>query len=591
MGLGIAGLPDSVAHLPTLGPVAAVALDEPAAETWLPALVEDALAAGPVGVAARSTEQLDNLLKHPPVQAAYRAGRLLLWSYTEDLPARIAQRGLGLLLQELERTGIGAGHELILCDTDSLLAGLSSAKLQRIGGELARVCQRRHAPVVLGFAPPQHTGDASPVQAMLESLAAGLPGLALPVASVQARGAAWSLRLDRWGEQAALKFALAYDHEHCRLTAGAQGPVPDAATAGHATDADAVIATRAAIAGQRGVPSHWHIVDDPQALQAAAASSVHATVLLDAGLPADFEQRARLVHQLRLASPSTLKIVVRENLGKLRTHSEQAMLHVGATAVVYKEVGFSRLLQRLEELRDTRHERQVVPDYDEALAGFLPVRARGYQNPAEFCRLVGGVLQRSQPVGLPHCLVRLQMLAQVPHLDALRACHTARDGDLVTADHDSIYVFLFACREPDVDAALSRLFTLPLTHIFQSESMDCTGVGIAAMLRELQESVRKALPDYTPLLEADDPIVPGRARLERVDSLPASGAPCATPASFPAPLSEPGLPMPADHVRTLPLERLGDARAAESPVLPPTAVRRHPIARRAVPHAGRRVAP
>ena len=34
-------------------------------------------------------------------------------------------------------------------------------------------------------------------------------------------------------------------------------------------------------------------------------------------------------------APPTLKIVVRENLGKLRTHSEQALLQLGTSVVVY----------------------------------------------------------------------------------------------------------------------------------------------------------------------------------------------------------------------------------------------------------------
>ena len=96
--------------------------------------------------------------------------------------------------------------------------------------------------------------------------------------------------------------------------------------------------------------------------------------------------------------------------------------------------------------------------------------------------------------------MRLNVLAQIPHLDALRACHTSRDGDLFTADHESVYVFLFACREPDVELALNRLFTLPLTQLFSSEATDSSDTGIRAMITPLQESLRKGLFDYSAAL-------------------------------------------------------------------------------------------
>ena len=269
-----------------------------------------------------------------------------------------------------------------------------------------------------------------------------------------------------------------------------------------------------------------------------------------------------MVHQLRLARPLTLKIVVRENLGKLRTHSEQALLQLGASAVVYKEVGVSRLLQLLQDINAQSHTRKVHPDCEQALGSFMPARERGYQPPAQFCALVRSMLDRTHAIGLSHSLVRLNVLAQIPHLDALRACHTARDGDLFTADHEAVYVFLFACREPDVDLALHRLFALPLTQLFSSEATDCSDTGIRAMTSHLQEALRKGLPDYSALL---DP------------------APAATAVATAAPASMPPLPSP-----TLPAPPTGTGavHVAAGP-----SVQRRPIARRAVPYpAGRSVA-
>lgn len=499
--IGISGLPDGVGQLPQQMPVSLVAADKRSAALWFPAVIEDALAVGPLALVASDTAWVDEILQRPLVRAAYEANRLLLWTLSPGLQVQVRRNGLTRLIEELEYTGLRPQHALYLCDAQALLTGLNMAELARLGNQLSLLCRNRPRPAVLVFAPPL---DA---QALLPKLRNLCP-TSMHIAMLHADADRWQLGLDRWSSEAGALFQTAFglvrDTHMDRLTSDGtrvHGAVPELV---EALDQWSVLATRASVAGQHGVPSHWRILDTLEDIEVAAATSVAATVLIDAGTANDFEARARLVHQLRLSRPPTLKIVVRENLGKLRTHSEQALLQLGATAVVYKELGFSRLLQLLQDINAQSHTRKVHHDYALALDSFMPPRERGYQPPARFCDLVGGMLERTHGIGLSHSLVRLNMLAQMPHLDVLRACHTSRDGDLFTADHEAVYVFLFACREPDVELALQRLFTVPPTQLFTSQATDCSEEGIRAMTNELRESQRKGVPDYSTLLTADN---------------------------------------------------------------------------------------
>ena len=497
--IGIEGLPKGVNELPRQVPVALVAADESSAEMWFPALIEDAVAAGPVGLVAPSTEWADELLLRQPLRDAYRSGQLLLWVLSPGLQSEMKRHGLGLLLNELERTGLKDQHALYVCDAQHLLSGLSLTQIARVSGQLSTLCQERQQPVVLGFFPPLE------IEVLLTTLR-NLCHLSMHIATLRADAERWSLGLERWNSAAGAIFQTAFGLVHNatsgRLVADGTRTRGAASELVEAVDQFDVIATRASVDRQRGVPSHWRIVENLVEIQAAAASSVAATVVVDAGQDSDFEALARLVHHLRLSRPPTLKIVVRENLGKLRMHSEQALLQLGASAVVYKEVGFSRLLQLLKDINAQSHTREVNPDYGQAVEGFLPPDVRGYQPPALFCSLVRDMLNRTQSMGLSHSLVQLNMMAQTPHLDALHACYTSRNGDLFTADHEAVYVFLFACREPDIELALNRLFTMPLTQLFASEAIDCSDAGIRAMTDHLQESMRKGSPDYSTLLNS-----------------------------------------------------------------------------------------
>lgn len=563
--MGIAGLPDGIGQLPPHVPVSLVATDSRSAAAWFPALVEDALAVGPLGLVASTAQWLDELLGRPAVRTAYHAGRLKLWVLSADSQVQVQRHGLNLLMDELERTGLQPQHALYLCNAQSLLSGLSVAQLARFGDQLSALCRHRQRPVVLGFSPALDAGTLLPT---LRNLCQ----MSMHIATLHTDADRWRLSLERWGSDAGALFQTAFglvrDVDTDRLAADGtrtQGAVPELVTA---ADQWSVLATRASVEGQRGVPGHWRIVDGLDDIEVAAATSVAATVLIDAGTANDFEARARLVHQLRLSRPPTLKIVVRENLGKLRTHSEQALLQLGASAVVYKEVGFSRVLQLLQDINAQSHTRKVHPDYAQALDSFMPPRERGYQPPARFCALVRGMLDRTRGIGLSHSLMRLNMVEQMPHLDALRACHTSRDGDLFTADHEAVYVFLFACREPDADLALQRVFSLPLTQLFTSQATDCSEEGIRAMTEQLHESLRKGVPDYSATLASVS------------DSIP--GAPTARPAgpAAPEPADTPSLPKNASaESRKFP----GSPHVATRPQMQP-----HPIGRRAVPQPLRR---
>lgn len=512
--LGVNGLPHGVGHLPVGTPAALLVRGEACWRDWSSALVADLLAAGPVLVLAAQTQDIDLLLQSPTLREAHEQGRLRAWLLPPQAQQRLQRDGLAAFARELERAGLSRDASLCLLDAGALLAGATVVQQRRLRGQLGRWSATRQRPLVLMFAlhrTPAGTGSdigaAVRVQGACFSHVAELGLMSeRPV-----------LTLYRWdGDQGAV-FDARYDLRRSEAAPGVAarlhyagsfslGAVPMLADA---PDQFTVYATQGAVERQRGVPATWHIAASLAALEEAVHDASGATVVLDAGAPEQFEDVAALVHRLRQARPRGLKIIVRETTSKLRSHSEQALMRLGATAVVYREVGFSRLLQLIEDSRQLVHARAVDSDYEQALAEFMPARVRGYLPAAQFVQCVGEMLRRTEDAGLVHSLVRLQLLPAAAHLDALHACRTQRDGDLVTADAQGLYVFLFACRETDLDLALAHLFALPLGQIFSSQMADSTPDGMAAMLERL-EAAAPGLPDYTPLLAPSTPL-PRRA--------------------------------------------------------------------------------
>lgn len=540
MGLGVGTLPDGMHRLPLGVPVALVGRDIHSAQLWFTPLLQDAVAVSSVFLLAPSHEWTDRLLAHEALHDAHAQGRLLIWVATPALQPLLRTQGLRPLLEELHSAGLRPEHAVFLMDAQPLLTGLDVLPLQRIGEQLRVWCLQRQQPVVLGFCPaPEAESETTTKPIGVLPMLHGLCNMTTHIATLSAGTERSTLHFERWnGDSGAvfqIGFGLTLDPHTQRLHHDGSRTEGQGQALIEAPDQRAVIATRAAVSQQPGVPQHWHIVDTLAEVEVATAHSIGATVLLDAGNSDEFEERARLVHHLRLTRPLTLKIVVRESTGKLRSHSEQALLQLGANAVFYREQGFSRLLQLLQDIHSHSYSRPVNPDYAQALAAFMPVATRGYQPAPEFSRLARDMLARTQDIGLGHSMVRLDIAPQIAHITALRACKMSRDGDLVTAGRSALYVFLFACREPDIEAALARLFDVPVAQLFTAQSTDGSSAGMIALLEGLDSAARQGLPDYSSLLAPVTPTELTAPTAQPATAAPASAAPTLPQLVLPAP--------------------------------------------------------
>jgi len=115
------------------------------------------------------------------------------------------------------------------------------------------------------------------------------------------------------------------------------------------------------------------------------------------------------------------------------------------------------------------------------------------------------MLERTEAMGMAHCIVQLPLLPAVAHLDALAACHIGRDGDLLTADEQAVWLFLFACRAPDVEGVLKRLFVMPPAALFNQMRVRPESDPMRRALDRLRRHAVDAVTDYSDALLALQP--------------------------------------------------------------------------------------
>lgn len=491
---GIDNLPDNLGVLPCGTPVAFVVSYQAAINIWLPAFFKDSLATSRVFLIADDKTRIDHLLTDPALQTAYESNQLNIMLTRPQINDEIKHRGIHCIFEELEEKGLDDDHTILWIGSHAWLQELSIAQLQEAANHMRHWSAKRKKPVVFVYLNPP---DVGALTTKLGKMFGFFPSVAMLAIDRD-----WpTLSFERWnsdnGAVFELNLGLNENIETHRLGFNGcrtQGSLQDII---EAPDRDVVIVTQAAVAGQRNIPGNWKILSQAGEGAAAVAGSVAATIVLHAGSINDFGTLTRVVHHLRMTHPRSLKIVVRENDAKLRVSTERALIHLGANLIVYREIGFARLIQMIQDIKHQTFSGELDADFDTALSSYKPDIERGYVAPATFCKTILKTLARTEASGITHTLVQLHILPIIPHLDVINSCTVFRDGDLVTADTESIFVFLFACTETDVDSALERLFTVPVTQLFSSQVTESSTDGIKIILDRLFESSRKGLPNYS----------------------------------------------------------------------------------------------
>lgn len=261
-----------------------------------------------------------------------------------------------------------------------------------------------------------------------------------------------------------------------------------------AADEASVFAIKSALAGPP--PQGWIVVDDLQALMPLALQAVAATVIIGFDRDSHFDAMARAIFTLRKSCGKQLKIIIREIDTHLRYSHEFLTLQLGASLVVPPEVNFSRFLSMQAMAQGQIFHRDLPDSYEEAAVLALPQQTMGYLAPRHFVQAVSVELDNAYSLAVQSVLIRLRLAFGLKPIDALRHVTVKRAGDIYSSDNESIYVFLFACREGDVDIALERLFRLPVEDLFEDEQRYLSSQTV---LRAMQQFAKRAnqgeLPD------------------------------------------------------------------------------------------------
>ncbi|SDC45625.1 cellulose biosynthesis protein BcsE [Paraburkholderia lycopersici] len=536
--LAIDGLPATLATLGAGQMHVVYASASPARDAFFWQTAAAALAGPATVLSTRDAASLAATLRDHGVDID-RPGSTHAWANVCALRPVADRDGAQVLIEALD----ALAHQCAAPESQFFIEGAEAffnwqdaAALAGQGARLAGWCAQHRYGVLMVTAPPGLGDDREhPELAAFQARFAGAAQLH------QVRGQYhWEVAFWRAGDAVhgsqtlPLRFSAA-DH---RLTVSGGTFESEIGEAGLlAPDEGRVIVSRDAMLHERVLPPAWQVVDNNEAAVAAARTSIAATVILDFSVNRDLETLAGQVHTLRLQCGEALKIIVREDAVAMRY--ESLMLNLGANRVIARQTSLAQVEAIVESLQGQVYSRPMPADYRTALAAVVHGEETGYVSSAHFVELVRSAVERSRVIQLPSVLIRLALMPEVAHVDALKDCHLRRAGDIVTASGDSLYVFFFACRLSDADAVCQRVFQRPLAELFQGEERYGDGRTITDALDALADEIETTPPpDYSGWLaiNAEQPAAaPGRANGPTAQPVAAVPDAPDTPAGSPEP--------------------------------------------------------
>lgn len=209
----------------------------------------------------------------------------------------------------------------------------------------------------------------------------------------------------------------------------------------------------------------WRLLMRSENFWQQLAMAQERTKVLAVANNGEVVELARQLHRLRSLRGSRLIIVVRELTPCLRQADQQLLLQCGVNLIIPAHTPHAHFILLINCLQGQRWHRPLLAEPEALLRQLYPPRARGLQTPTDFFRLIEETLQ-SGGAATARQLLALPIRPQLTVEQCVGQLQLRREGDLACVVEGHCYLFLFACQDDGVDAALRNICRLPWQQLF-----------------------------------------------------------------------------------------------------------------------------
>ncbi|CCQ11146.1 protease BcsE [Pseudoalteromonas luteoviolacea B = ATCC 29581] len=271
------------------------------------------------------------------------------------------------------------------------------------------------------------------------------------------------------------------------------------------TDQSHVLINRSLVPSNTKLPPNYTIFESNDELYEEAKGKKAATVIFEIDKATDLLRLGEQCLYLRKTAGNWLKIVLKNTDGVIRHKDECIFLTVGVNLILHSATDISRLLSQVQAIQGYKFARPLPQHFNDVVSHAQGSLEKGYLPVFRFIDEVLKHRESSLNTGVSGVLIVLKMQKGLDIESVLPLFKVKRSGDIFTATDKSVYLYLNACRENDVDLALTRLFRLSLGEFFLFHDIYSSELSIEEQCRTLRKMAMNAdVTNYSKLIDSSN---------------------------------------------------------------------------------------
>ncbi|WP_165739457.1 cellulose biosynthesis protein BcsE [Pseudoalteromonas sp. Z1A6] len=271
------------------------------------------------------------------------------------------------------------------------------------------------------------------------------------------------------------------------------------------SDEDDVWLVQSAVPEGTKLPMHYNSVKDNNDLFNKGPKVEAATLIFAVTRYTDLALLGKQCFELRKNCGRWLKLVIQNVDGVIRHQDECLFLTLGVNLILYSFSEPSRLLSQVQSIQGFQFSRPLPPSVEDVLKYTENTFSKGYLPFIEFTKQVEIHSDSAVNLGVSGVLVKLELLPRIDPIHPLHLFHIKREGDVFSIADNTVYLYLHACRENDVDNAIKHLFKLKTSDFFVQQNVISDHFYIQQECKQLRRFYKgKSVVDFSQKLAEND---------------------------------------------------------------------------------------
>jgi len=253
------------------------------------------------------------------------------------------------------------------------------------------------------------------------------------------------------------------------------------------------------------LPAHYKMLKDNNALFNKGPKVEAATLIFSVTRYTDLSLLGKQCFELRKNCGRWLKLVIQNVDGVIRHQDECLLLTLGVNLILYSSTEPSRLLSQVQSIQGFQYTRPLPPSVEHVLKYTENTFSKGYLPFNEFTKQVEVHSDSAVNLGVSGVLVKLELLPRIDPIHPLHLFHIKREGDVFSIAENTVYLYLHACRENDVNNAIKHLFKLTTSDFFAQQNVISDHFYIQQECKQLRRFYTgKKLVDFSKQLSENE---------------------------------------------------------------------------------------